>query len=167
MDILKSIPSWVVVTFFIYTAYGLAQFRARQVRAFRLVIQPSLIVLLTLASVLTGTLDHSLCLLTWLLGMVLAAIVGNSNKTSRGLRYSYQTKLIYIPGSWVPLLLMMLIYATLFMVNDISGEQHMQMNVALFSILVGLVYGLISGVFVARMLSAWQVKRRRLSNLIS
>lgn len=167
MQIIKPIPRWVVVTFFIFMAYGLAQFRARQVRPSRLIILPLFTIILTLASVITGSNSRLLSLLAWLLGLGLSIWLGRLKKAPRGVHYSYQTKLIYVPGSGIPLLLMMLIYATLYIVHDVTGNQHIFMNTAEFSIAIGLIYGLICGMFLARMFSAWRVKRHRIDNLIN
>lgn len=167
MHIVKPVSAWVIVTFFLFVLYGLTQVRTRQVTAARLIVLPALTALLTFASVVTGIPNRTLGLLAWLAGIVLVVWLGKLIRAPRGLRYSYQTKLISVPGSWVPLFLLLLIYIMLYTVSDITGNSRVLVNFAVFSTVVGLVYGAICGMFLARMLAALRVKRRRINNLIS
>jgi len=98
----------------------------------------------------------------WLFALVSVTYFSGKYFPAKGVEFSTETGYINIPGSWVPLLLMMAIFFSKYLVAVLSTLQPSMLLSAGFMIFCTLLYGAFSGVFVARAMSMWGKKQNHI-----
>jgi hypothetical protein len=150
MQILAHTPPWVFGLFVLLVVLGAHQARARRISRVRLALLPLAMVTLALLGVWSSFAAHAIALAAW--GLVLLAVVAASLwlPPPRGAAYSPEAKLFSVPGSWIPLALMMGIFFTKYAIAVVRAVDP--------SLLAGTgavaatcaLYGVYSGLFLAR-----------------
>ena len=110
IQILKGTPPWVFVLFFALLALGYLQSRPRVVSPARLAILPAFFIAYSLygvASAFGGDTPH---LLAWASGIGAAVLLGGMFGRRAGARWDAAAQAFHVPGSWVPLALMMTVF---------------------------------------------------------
>ena len=96
----------------------------------------------------------------WAGGVALALALSAILQPWRGVRWSSRENCLVVPGSWVPLLLIMGLFAVKFGVN-IALAMHRELSADfLFASLAGFAYGAFSGSFLSRGLAMVLAARR-------
>lgn len=156
IEILKHTPSWVFILFFALLAFGYFQSKGRTLSRGRVSILPVAMILLSFYGVYSafGIVPASLAF--WVLGVAIAVAGGVKLAAPRGVSFSAETRSFYVPGSWLPLALMMAIFFVKYAVGVVLARQLPIAGDATFAGSVSLGYGLLSGVFLARAIVIWR-----------
>ena len=149
IEIIKHTPLWVLVLFIVLIAMGYSQSKDRTVSRGRLSIIPIVMILLSFYGVLSAFGVLSIGIIFWFAGILIAVVVGIKAEL-QGVTFSTKNQLFFIPGSWLPLALMMALFFTKYTVGVVLARHLPVANSTLFIGIVSLCYGLFSGVFLAR-----------------
>jgi hypothetical protein len=155
-QIISRTPSWVFALLLVLVALGLSQMRDRVIPLRRVYILPVVFCALSLAGVLAAFAGSAASLVAWAMGyLVVIALVGRM-PAPKGAHYISATRQFAIPGSAVPLLLMMGIFFIKYFVGASTGMGAAFTKADHFPWLVSALYGGLSGVFAGQ---AWQLLR--------
>jgi hypothetical protein len=159
LQIIQGTPVGIRALFAGLVALGLRQTKARIVGTRRADLLSGVFAVLSLAGVLVAFGGSALAVAAW--GLGIAAAVAAGPRPLPRLRVSWQAAgdTLQIGGSWLPLALIM----ALFFVKYAAGVS-MAMHPGLaretdFIVACGFAYGFFSGLFAARGLQLWQVRR--------
>ena len=156
LQILQHTPPWVFALFAGLAWLGFTQRRTRQVPWPRLVILPLAMLALSFAGVWSSFGADATAFAAWAGALVAVVVVVLALPASRDAAYDRASRRLTLPGSWVPLLAMMVIFFTKYAVAVARATGAADFNVPG----VCVVLGLCSGVFVARALrvarTSWQ-----------
>lgn len=153
-SILRGTPVWVWGLLAGLLALGASQVRGRQVSLQRVLVLPlimALMALLGLASAFASNGHLVIALGTWLL-VVLASVALLTKTLSTAAWYDPIHKRFDLPGSWVPLALIMGIFFTKYLVGVETAMNPSAFATQEAAIALSALYGLFSGVFIARTL---------------
>ena len=156
IQILKHTPAWVFVLFVVLLVYGFAQHQTRLASRYRLVLLPVVMLTLSAAGVYSAFGLGPIVVVAWAIGLGLATGTGLVFGSQRGVSYVSELDLFHVPGSWVPLLLMMTIFFIKYAVGFSLARHLAFAQSALFADTISLIYGFLSGLFVARALIVWR-----------
>lgn len=155
-QILERTPSWVFVLLFVLVALGYVQSRDRTVRRGNLAIIPVAMIALSLYGVISAFGGAVLGLIAWVLGVGLAVLLGRNLTGPRGVLFSAESRSFFVPGSWVPLALMMAIFFSKYAVNVVQARHFPIATGLVFIGATSVWYGILSGAFLARALVIWR-----------
>lgn len=153
IEILKRTPSWVFVLFIVLLAVGYFQSKDRTVGRGVVAVLPIVMIALSFSGVLAAFGVAPLGLIGWLAGAAAAVWLGVKFIPARGVVFSAATRSFSVPGSWLPLAMMMAIFFTKFAVAVIQARQFPMAGEPVFIGVVSLCYGIFGGVFGARAVS--------------
>lgn len=161
--VLKSTPPWVWGLFAALLALGLSQVRSRRVSLARSTLTPVVMVGLSLWGTVNAFSASPLfvqVLLAWLVGAVLMLGLIAAQAAPAGTRFDPATRSFHMPGSWVPLVLILGIFLTKYTVGvDMSMQPALALD-GQYALVVSGLYGLFSGIFAGRTLRLWRLLRR-------
>ena len=151
--IIQHTPVWVWGLLAALMGLGLWQTRDREMTLTRVTILPLAMIALSLSGVLTAFGPLPTALVAWAAGVGTALMVGRRLVAVRAARWSAQTGLLHVPGSWLPLVLII----ALFSIKYVAGAS-LAMHPALahditFAGVLSLAYGAFSGLFLTRAIS--------------
>jgi hypothetical protein len=156
IQILKHTPLWVFAMFFVLLIYGYAQHKTRLISSLRLFTLPAIMLLLSLVGVYSAFGLHPSGIAAWVIGIGVALWMGLSFGSRRGVSYSSELDAYHVPGSWLPLGLMMMIFFIKYAVGFSLARHFTFVNTNWFDATVSFVYGFLSGLFVSRALLVWR-----------
>ena len=161
ISIIQHTPVWVWLLLGGLVALGLSQTRAREMSLLRIAIVPLVLVALSLSGVFSAFGHLPVAFGGWATGFCAALAFARNAVATRGATWSPGTGTLHVPGSWLPLSLMV----GLFSIKYFAGV-NLAMNPALASNAVfaggcSLAYGSISGLFLARALSLRRLAPRQ------
>lgn len=159
IQILKHTPLWVLVLFFVLLALGYLSSRPRNITRGRLAILPAVMILLSAHGVVAGFGYRWIGVGAWVVGMALAMPRNQALQLPRGATYSATPRTFTLPGSWIPLALMMVIFFTKYAVAVILALDHALNEATPFVAGICLFYGLLSGMFLSSALALWRLER--------
>ena len=160
IQIVRHTPPWVWGLLAALVALGLSQTLPRQMSTRRVTVLPIVLLALSLAGVATTFSHQALPVLAWAAGVAIAVAAGRSVVNARGARWDATTARLHVPGSWLPLVLIMGLFLTKYAVG-VALAMHSSLASELgFDVAVGLAYGVFSGLFIARAAALWQLARR-------
>lgn len=152
-DIFSHTPAWVWILLAVLVKLGLSQAKPHDVSLARVTILPLVMLALSASGVLSAFGYFPVALGGWAAGVGAALIFARQAIAVRGASWSAETNTLHLPGNWVPLVLMLGIFSTKFFAG-VSLAMHPSLAThALFAGLCSLVYGALSGLFLARGLS--------------
>ncbi|MDB5978016.1 MAG: hypothetical protein JWR07_4776 [Nevskia sp.] len=160
VEIVRHTPSWVwlLLAALLWRGYGMT--RPQQVTQLRVAMLPALFTALSFGGVLSTFGAQPGALLCWASGLVLSAYEVQRHGAPKGAAYLAQSRSYALPGSWVPLLLIVLIFVVKYGVGiqlALHGELR---QVEPFVLAVSTAYGALSGVFLGRALRLWHLQRK-------
>jgi len=117
--------------------------------------------LLSFYGVLSAFGITPLALAAWLAGVAGAVWLGLKTARLSGASFTKETGLFAVPGSWLPLSLMMALFFTKYAVGIILARRLPIAGDLTFIGSVSLIYGLLSGVFFARAIGILRTAPRR------
>ncbi|SDQ96688.1 hypothetical protein SAMN05428982_2671 [Pseudoxanthomonas sp. CF385] len=159
MQILSHTPLWVFGLFFGLVYLGYLQSRTRQVSRGRLVVLPLAMLAWSLYSVWSTFDAHLTALAAWACAWVAVVASASVRAPSRRAAYDASTKQFTVPGSWVPLALMMGIFFFKYAVAVVHATNPGVLGTTTAVVVVAGTYGLFSGMFMARALRVLAVMK--------
>ncbi len=103
IQILQGTPVWVWGLLALLVTLGVWQSMPRRVSARRVLIVPGVMLALSLAGVASTFGARPLALAAWAAGIALAVVLGLDAVAPRGARWTPQAARFELPGSWLPL----------------------------------------------------------------
>ena len=150
LGILAHTPVWVWIVFAGLVLLGLQQTRTRDVGIARATILPVVMIVLSLSGVLTAFAHVPLAWGAWAVGAVLAFLLAGNAVAVHGASRSAQPGHLRIPGSVVPVVLIIAIFITKYAAGvALAMNPPLAANIGV-AMALSLVYGAFSGLFWAR-----------------
>lgn len=157
--IVRHTPVWVWGLLAALIALGLSQAREREVSLMRATTLPLVMIALSLSGVFSAFGHFPVALGGWAAGVGAALVFGRHFIVARGARWSAQTATLHVPGSWLPLALMVALFSLKYVAGvRLALHPALAIDIA-FAGLISLAYGLFSGLFLARGLSLRNLAR--------
>jgi hypothetical protein len=153
--IVKQTPTWVWGLLAALLALGLSQLYSRQLTLRRVVILPAVMLgfgLYGLVSAFGNSGQIGAVLSAWLLAAAGVAAGVLQIAPPAGTRFDPASETFSVPGSVVPLLLILGIFMTKYIVGVELAMQGTQAHDAAFALPIALLYGGFNGIFTARAL---------------
>jgi hypothetical protein len=157
---LRHTPAWVWALLAALVAAGITQLRDRTAGLVRVTILPLAMTGLSLWG-LAGAFGSSpilaLLVLTWIAVSAIAfALIGRSN-APQGTRYDAGSSTFFLPGSWVPLVTILGIFLTRYIVNvDVAITPALARD-GRYTLAVAALYGVFTGTFLGRAARLWRL----------
>lgn len=158
-QILVHTPTWVFALFAALVALGLSQMRTREVPLSRAAILPLVMVLLSLMGTLIAFPGSFWALTSWAAVLALTTWLLSLKPMASGTVFHATSKRFTLPGSAVPLALMMGIFFTKYAVGASMGMNAELAHLPAFAIAASATYGLFSGAFLSRGLRLWRLSQ--------
>ncbi len=152
-SIVQHTPAWVWGLLVALIALGLWQTRDREMTLTRITILPLVLIALSLGGVLTAFGHVPIALGGWAAGVSAALIVGRQLVAVRAARWSAQAGRLHVPGSWLPLVLIVGLFCIKYVAGASLGMHPALAHDAVFAGVCSLAYGAFSGLFLARAVS--------------
>ena len=161
VQILKHTPLWVFGLFFGLAYVGYLQSKTRLVSRQRLAILPIAMLCLSFLGVWSSFGPNLTAFASWASALLAVVILSLALAPPRGVSYSPESKLFAVPGSWVPLALMMCIFFTKYAVAVARAVDPGFSNSIALVAAICTICGLCSGVFLARALRVARIAKLR------
>jgi len=150
LGILEHTPVWVWVVFAAILLLGLQQTRTRDVSIARATILPVVMILLSLSGVLGAFAHVPLAWVAWAAGVGLSLLLAGKAVAVRGASRSAQPDHLRIPGSFVPVILILAVFTTKYTAGiALAMNPSLALNAGV-AVALSLVYGAFSGLFWSR-----------------
>lgn len=150
MQILTHTPPWVFALFAGLLAFGLMQTRSRNVKAALAYLLPVGMVALSLSGVQSSFGFKPSPLAAWAVGLVAVTVIGYKAFPQKGISFNSTNNSFFIPGSWVPLVVIMAIFFAKYAFAVMQGYGLPAARSPVTAVALSLIYGCLSGYFVAR-----------------
>lgn len=160
IEIVKRTPLWVFFLFFVLLAIGYMQSKDRAVRLGTVTILPVAMISLSFYGVISAFGIAPAGLFLWISGVTIVLGLGIKIASPANVTFSADTQSFLVPGSWLPLALMMAIFMLKYTVGVILARQLPIAKELVFIGFVSFCYGLLSGVFLARATVILRAKTR-------
>ena len=150
--ILQHTPRWVWLLLAVLIAAGVAQSRARRLTLVRLTALPAAFVKLSLFGVVSGFAGTA-AVAGWAVGLAAATALAFALGAPPAARWHAAERHFDVPGSWLPLALMLGVFATKYVVGVLVALTPPLRHDAAFASAAGVAYGAFSGCFLGRALA--------------
>lgn len=158
--ILENTPYWVWGVFVVLLVVGLLQTRTRNVSRALVFVLPVVMIPLSFSAVAATFGIRPLPMIAWALGIGAALLLnGFVFRAPGGVRYLNELGKFEIPGSWLPLILMMTIFLARFVLGVTRAVNPALLNADLFVALASAILGFCSGLFAARAIKTLSAQR--------
>lgn len=147
---LTRVPVWVFVVLALLVVVGLRYSRPRAVAPGAVAALALAMLGLSLNAALAAFGPEPASLLAWAAGMAASTLLGARVFGPRGLALSAATGRIHVPGSWLPLGLMLAMFSAKFVLGYAKGADLAVVHQTWFAAALCLSFGLLSGGFAAR-----------------
>jgi hypothetical protein len=147
LDILSHTPAWVWALLVALLALGFAQTRARELSLGRVTVLPAILATLSLLGAASGFGLSPVALGAWVAGFFLAYRYAGALVRVRGASWSAQSARLHVPGSWVPLFLIVGLFLLKYAVGVTLAMRHTLALDPLFAGACSLAYGAFAGLF--------------------
>jgi len=151
--ILQHTPGWVWGLLTALAALGLWQTRDREMTLARVTVLPLVLIGLSLSGVFSAFGHFPIALGGWAAGVGAALAFGRQFIAVRAARWSAGTGRLHVPGSWLPLVLMLGLFCVKYFAGASLALHPSLASDAVFAGGCSLAYGSFSGLFLARGLS--------------
>lgn len=151
-QVLRGTPFWVYPLLLGLIVLGFLQTKPREVAPVRLAILPVALGLFSLSRVYAQFGADALALAAWTAGTAAALLANRALKQPAGASWSAATGTFHVPGSWVPLGLMLAMFFARYALAVILAMMPGMMHSAGFASAASFGLGLLSGMFLARAL---------------
>lgn len=149
---LRQTPAWVFVLFACLIYVGYLQSRTRSVARSQLFVVPAAALCLSLYGTWSAFGANPVGFAAWIGGAGLALLVGRKLPRARSVNYALRDGRLTLPGSWVPMGLIMAIFFTNYFVSMALATRMLSPRLPAFVGLSSFAFGILSATFVARAL---------------
>lgn len=153
MQMLANTPPWVFALFLALLVFGLMQTRTRRVRMIPALLLPLGMIALSLSGISSSFGLTPVPLGAWAVALAVTAAVGYALLRDERVAYDATEKKFTVPGSWVPLAVIMAIFFAKYVYAVLRALNAEVIVAPLFVVGLCVVYGLLSGYFAARALN--------------
>ncbi|GAA4403014.1 DUF6622 family protein [Quisquiliibacterium transsilvanicum] len=150
VQILSHTPIWVYALLLVLVGFGLMQARTRTVGRIPALLLPAGMIVLSLAGINSSFGFKAIPLAAWGVATTAATLVGYVFFRDKRIRYQATEGRFLIPGSWLPLVVMMAIFAAKYAYAVMNAMNAELVSTPMFAGAVSAVYGLLSGYFSSR-----------------
>jgi hypothetical protein len=160
IGILQHTPHWVWWLLAALVSIGVSQThpRHRTLRAATAI--PIAMAALSFYGVVSVFAAQSIALVAWAAAVLAALAISHAVGVGSKVRWLAAEQRLLVPGSWVPLALILGLFIIKFGAN-VMLAMHPDLGIdRLFAVSVSLAYGAFSGIFLARGLAMWRVARQ-------
>jgi len=165
--VLNNLPAWIYILFFGLIYYGYTQSKTRNVSRVRITVVPVILLSLSLYGVLHVANSTTFALMTWLAGIALAFLINSKIRHGHGVILHPDNRHYVVPGSWIPLVLLMSVFIAKFSLGYITGSHMVDPANSSFILISSGISGLISGTFGARAVQIFKAGATNPTNHIS
>jgi hypothetical protein len=159
--VLKNTPTWVWGLFAGLMALGITQLRGGIRSMTRVTVMPVAMTIFSIWGTFTAfgaSTEFGTVLVTW---FTAAAVVGAAvAMTKAPATYDRATRSFNVPGSWIPLALILGIFMTKYVVGVELNMQPQLARDGQFTVIVAGLYGVFNGLFVGRAVRLWRLALR-------
>ena len=160
VQIITHTPTWVFGLLALLLWLGGRQLRAGQVSLVRMAVMPVAMAGLSVYGVWSAFGGTPLAALTWALALLAVCALALLLSPATGARYHPESRSFSMPGSALPLALMMGIFFTKYAVGVTLALQPALARDGSFALQIAVLYGLFNGLFVARAFRLWRLVPR-------
>jgi len=159
-QILINTPVWVWGLLAALLALGFSQVRSRSASAARIVLMSLGLGAFSLYGTISAFGASPAVLGSWLVTALVLVLVVTQLPVPAGARYDSASRQFQLPGSWIPMVLIMGIFLTKYAVG-VSLVMHPELKShADFSLAIGTLYGAFSGIFAGRAIGLMRLALR-------
>lgn len=159
LQILQHTPHWVFGLFIGLVFLGYSQTKTRLLSVKRLIIFPIVMLSLSALGIASSFGVHLLSFAMWLCGTVLAFAITYWMASPSGVHYLKNERVFSVPGSWLPMVLIMVIFFTKYTVGVLLVLHPETVHTGTFIVSACLLFGLSSGFFSARAFCVYQTAK--------
>lgn len=160
LQIILHTPKWVFAVFALLLWLGCKQLLSGSVSLTKVTVMPIAMTGLSLAGVISAFGDSPGALLGWAVAAAALVLLVLQSPLPASTRYDRAAREFHVAGSAVPLVLMMGIFLTKYVVG-VSLAMHPELRQqAAFGLVIPVLYGAFSGVFAARAVRLWKLAIR-------
>jgi hypothetical protein len=156
-QIFSNTPRWVWVLLLALLWIGCKQAVTRTASLQRITVMPVAMAALSLLGTVSVFGAVPSVLLVWLGAAAIAGTLVLQRPLPQATRYHPLERRFTIPGSWMPLVLIMGLFLTKYVVGAATSMHPALAQNANFSLCFGALYGAFSGLFLARAARLWRL----------
>ena len=159
MSILRHTPSWVFILFALLICIGIAQSFTRRRTLYGAVLLPVAMIMLSGYGVISVFSFRAEIAAAWICGIAAALTLCETLCIWKNISWSASDKRLIVPGSWLPMALIIGIFTAKFYVGAaLAMDRGLALDIV-FAASVSCAYGFLSGIFFARGLIVWRIVR--------
>ena len=158
-NILQQTPIWVWGILAVLIGLGLAQSVDRTVGLRRVVGLPLAMTIMSLHGTFSAIPHANWSWTLWLGASMVTILWFATEDLPAGVRYDAGRRVFHLPGSWMPMALMMAVFFTRYAVAVVLAFAPSLAQDPTTAAMVSSVYGALSGVFVGRMVRILRAAR--------
>jgi hypothetical protein len=151
--IVENTPHWVWALFIGLVVLGYSQTRPRDMTVLRVTLLPLAMLGLSAPGVLSSFGHFPMAIGGWAAGVGAALTLARRLIAVRAASWSPETGTLHVPGSWLPLALMVGLFSLKYFAGVKLAMHPTLATDALFAGLISFAYGSFSGLFMARAMS--------------
>lgn len=160
LQIILHTPKWVFAVFVLLLWLGCKQLMSGSVSLAKVTVMPIAMTGLSLAGVVSAFGDSPGALLGWAVAAAALMLVVLQQALPASTRYDRAAREFHLAGSAVPLVLMMGIFFTKYVVGVALAMRPELRQQASFAVAIPMLYGAFSGIFAARAVRLWKLAIR-------
>lgn len=160
MQIILHTPKWVFAVFFLLLWLGARQLLTNEVSLTRVTLMPVAMSGLSVYGVISVFGDSFGALLGWAAAAAVMAALVLQRPLPAATRYDAAARQFQVAGSPVPLMLMIGIFLTKYVVGATLAMHPEMRHQPVLALAVPVLYGAFTGVFVARAVRLWKLAIR-------
>jgi uncharacterized protein DUF6622 len=149
-QIVAHTPTWVFVLFAALLALGLSQTRTRPANLRLVVLRPLPLVALSGWSAISAAAAQPLAIVLWAASLAVLAAALRGGTPAAGTRFDPATRTFTLPGSWVPLLLILGIFSVKYVAGAAVALHPNLATQAAFALPMATLSGVFSGILAGR-----------------
>jgi hypothetical protein len=158
-EIISRTPTWVFGLLVALIYFGVLQSRTRTVPKLRVAILPILMIGLSLSGIFSAFGASLMAIIAWFAALVFVMVASDRIKANDDITFSTTTQKFNVPGSWIPMQIMMTIFITKYAVAVLLAYNSNLRHSIGFIIGVSFIYGFLSSVFFARAWRVWATQK--------
>lgn len=150
LEILQKTPLWVYLLFIALLTFGIKQTNDRTATRAALLLLPAGMMAYSLFDMITNIGFYGYRLMLWSAGTLIAWPFAIVLLTQKGMEYNLATRKIFVPGSWLPLTIIMGVFSVKYAQGAITALSPEVTNSYLFVWTFSFLNGVFFGIFSVR-----------------